>query len=113
MSDTTIEPGVIARVAGVLRDRLNQWFPPLDPLPQVAPKDTPTRRFDYRTGVNLEIQPHLDRFQQLRALADGYDLLRIVIETFKDHLVKVPWIIRPITVAGQKRKSAAGKDAAD
>ena len=81
----------------------NQWFPPLEPLPQVAPKGTPTRRFDYMVGENIQIQPRLDRFLELRALADGYDLLRIVIETFKDHLVKVPWAVRPRLAAGEKR----------
>ena len=87
-TDTDIQPGVIARVAGVLRDQLNQWFPPMQPLPRVAPAGTPPRRLDYPVGVNLQIQPRLDRFQQLRTLADGYGLLRLVIETFKDQMVK-------------------------
>jgi HK97 family phage portal protein len=108
--DTPIQSGVIARVAGVIRDKLNLWFPPLEPLPQVAPKGTPTRRFDYMVGENIQIQPHLDCFMQLRALADGYDLLRIVIETFKDHLVKVPWIIRPI---GNREKGTGNRKKTD
>jgi len=105
--DSNMQSGVIARVAGVVRDKLNLWFPPLEPLPQVAPPGTPPRRFDYMVGENIQIQPHLDRFTQLRALADGYDLLRIVIETFKDHLVKVPWVIRPVRGAGGKRSPSA------
>jgi hypothetical protein len=109
--DANIQPGVIARVAGGisggLRSMWNLWFPPLEPLPQVAPQGTPTRRFDYMVGENIQIQPHLDRFMQLRALADSYDLLRVVIETFKDHLIKVPWVIRPIVMPGQKRPKEA------
>ena len=101
--DRPIQPGTIARISGGLRSLWNQWFPPLEPLPQVAPEGTPTRRFDYMVGENIQIQPRLERFLELRALADGYDLMRIVIETFKDHLVKVPWIIRPVTMPGQKR----------
>jgi SPP1 gp7 family putative phage head morphogenesis protein len=110
--DSAIQPGVIARVAGIVRDKLSQWFPPLDPLPQVAPPGTPTRRLDYTTGVNIEIQPHLDRFFQLRALADNYDLMRLVIETFKDHLAKVPWSIRVPVQPGEKAKPATAEQKA-
>jgi hypothetical protein len=106
--DIDIQPGVIARVAGILRDKLEQWFPPLRPLPRVAPQGTPPRRFDYEVGVNIQIQPKLSVHWQLRELADNYDLLRLVIETFKDHLVKIPWVIRPIAAPGQKRPKATG-----
>ena len=103
--DTDIQPGMIARVAGLVREKLEQWFPPLRPLPQVAPPGTPPRRFDYEVGVNIQIQPKISLHWQLRELADNYDLLRLVIETFKDHMAKVPWVIRPAAPshAGQNR----------
>lgn len=71
------------------------WMSPNQPLfpqqPQVA-----GRQFDYPVGVNLQYTPRGTEqvsFSQLRALADSYDLLRILIETRKDQLVKFQWQI--------------------
>jgi HK97 family phage portal protein len=115
MSDTTnIEPGIIARVSGALRAAYGAakqaWFPPLAPLPQVAPQGTPTRQWDYPAGFNLQVQPRLNLFQQLRALADSYDLLRVVIETTKDRLARLQWTIRRKRVPGQRPNGAHDRD---
>src|SRR5260221_691652 len=48
-------------------------------------------------GYSLAIAPRSDEpisFAQLRGLADGYDLLRTVIETRKDQVERLRWSIR-------------------
>ncbi len=102
--DNLIAPGVVARVSGTLRAAweagMSAWFSALPPLPQVAPPDTPVRRFDFPVGQNINYIPRSGEtttFAQLRALADNYDLLRTVIETRKDQLAKVPWTIRTVS----------------
>jgi hypothetical protein len=89
-----------SRVTGALRAAWNagksSWFSALPPLPQVAPPGTPVRRYDFQLGQNLEYFPRSGEpttFAQLRALADHYDLLRLVIETRKDQLGRMPWKI--------------------
>lgn len=92
-----IDRGLIERVSQKLRATFDVWFGPLDPMVPVAPADTPPRRFDYASGVNLVTQPRNFEpvtFQQMRALADSLDLVRIAIETRKDQVSKVPWSFR-------------------
>ncbi|MGN8097172.1 hypothetical protein [Methylobacterium sp. 22177] len=53
----------------------------------LAPAEVAGRRFDYPPGYNLNTTARAYEpvsFAQLRRLADGYDLLRLVIETRKD-----------------------------
>lgn len=99
---TPIEPGMIARaVAGVryaLTGKTPEWFGPGDPLPPVAQDQAAGRQFDYPVFANIAMTPRSGEavtFTQMRALADGYDLLRLVIETRKDQLVKMRWKIQP------------------
>jgi len=69
------------------------FFGPLQPLAPQA-QETAGRQFDYPVGVNIHIQPRSTEgvsFAQLRALADNYDLLRIIIETRKDLLCSIKW----------------------
>jgi hypothetical protein len=75
----------------------NQWFGPGTPLTPVAQGQTVGRAYDFATGYNYQTQPKPYegvRFQDLRALADGYDLLRLVIETRKDQIEKLTWDIK-------------------
>lgn len=75
----------------------SQWFGPLEPLAPMAPKEVTGRRFDIRPGYNLVTQPRGETrvsFRELRALADNYDVLRLVIETRKDQMAKLTWSIR-------------------
>src|SRR3954454_19491645 len=54
--------------------------------------------FDYQPGWNLHMRPRQDEqvtFETLRALADSYDLLRLVIETRKDQIAKLSWSVQP------------------
>src|ERR1700694_4653737 len=81
-----------------MRQRLYQayegFFGPLLPLDQQAPQGTEKRVFDFSAGTNLSYIPRSDEpisFAQLRALADSYYLLRMVIETRKDQISKVKW----------------------
>ena len=67
------------------------WFGPLDPIAPGAPADVAGRQWDYPAGYNLWLQPRPEAvtFGTLRALADGYDLLRLVIETRKDQVARL------------------------
>ena len=80
-------------------------FGPLAPLPQIAPAETPPRRFDCPSGVNLVTLPtnyEAVSLQQMRDQADSLDLVRIAIETRKDQVSKIA-----LVVSG-KRHSAIG-----
>jgi len=74
------------------------WFGPLAPMTPVAPPSVKGRRFDFPSGYNLNQRARAYErigFDELRALADNYDLLRIVIETRKDQVERLPWRIAP------------------
>ena len=73
------------------------WFGPLSPQPPGAPKEVAGRSFDFPPGFNLQTRPRAYEpigFWELRALADNYDLVRLLIETRKDQLARLPWVIR-------------------
>lgn len=101
---TDIEPGLLTRVAQGLRwvvggKAPDDWFGPMDPLPPAA-QQVAGRQFDYPAGYNLISQPRQSEpigFEQLRGLADAYDLMRLAIETRKDQIAKMAWAIRPRT----------------
>jgi hypothetical protein len=100
---------------GISRGGGADWFGPLDPLAPIAPPDVAGRRFDFPPGYNLVTRPRAYEpigFHELRAFADAYDLLRLVIETRKDQMERQRWRIRP-RAAEQKRGAApdAGMDA--
>ncbi|MCI0468061.1 MAG: phage portal protein [Beijerinckiaceae bacterium] len=72
------------------------WFGPSAPVTPLAPPGAAGRQWDYPAGYNLST---LSRpfepvtFSTLRNLADGYDLLRLVIETRKDQASRQSWSI--------------------
>lgn len=81
---------------GIVRGTGADWFGPLNPLEPTAPPEVKGRSFDIPSGYNLNIRPRAYEsitFDQLRAFADGYDLLRTVIETRKDQLARLSWNI--------------------
>lgn len=107
-------PGFLSRLSAGLRYAIrgvspDDWFGPLQPLEPVAPAFAAPRRFDYRSGINLQFVPRGEEgisFAQLRALADSYDVLRLVIETRKDQVERLRWNIRPKVAAGRSASAA-------
>jgi SPP1 gp7 family putative phage head morphogenesis protein len=100
-----IDKGIIARVSGALKLLRGDvaWFGPMQPLPSNVPEDQRQtvvgRQFDFPVGINTRVTPRGNEavsFAQMRALADGCDILRLVIETRKDQLSKLKWNIVPI-----------------
>jgi hypothetical protein len=76
------------------------WFGPLSPIKPQAPPQIASRQWDYPSGFNLNTTPRVDApitFATLRGLADGYDLLRLIIETRKDQVARMSWTIKPRT----------------
>ncbi len=72
------------------------WFGPSPPITPLAPPEVAGRQWDFPAGYNLSTlsRPHEPvTFSTLRALADGYDLLRLVIETRKDQVAGHTWTI--------------------
>ena len=78
------------------------WFGPMEPLPPQAPPEVMGRQFDFQQGSNLQLSPRAYeavKFPEMRALADAYDIIRLVIETRKDQMEKLNWVIKPRTLA--------------
>jgi len=72
------------------------WFGPGQPPAPVA-QGTAGRQWDYPAALNLWPRPKAGEgigFAELRALADGYDLLRLVIETRKDEMELFEWKVQ-------------------
>ena len=73
------------------------WFGPSEPQAPGAPGDVAGRQWDFPSGYNLNLRTRSFEaisFADLRALADAYDLLRLVIETRKDQIERMNWSIR-------------------
>lgn len=101
---TPIEQSVLDRVVqgakyvltGVKPDN---WMSPGQPVSPQAQDDAKGRQFDFPVGINTRYRPREHdavSFDQMRALADGYDLLRLAIETRKDQMSKLQWKVGPI-----------------
>jgi hypothetical protein len=92
-----------------------EWFGPLPPLKPIAPPEVAGRTFDYAPGYNLNTtaRPYepVD-FQTLRALANAYDPLRLIIERRKDQMTRLPWTIRVKHDGAKKRPTRAALSAA-
>lgn len=74
------------------------WFGAGQPYTPIAPPDMAGRQFDYPSYTNtnynkkpLEGVP----FEDLEALSDNYDLLRTLLETAKDEICRLRWLIAP------------------
>lgn len=73
------------------------WFGPAAPVIPLAPPEIKGRQWDFPAGYNLSTlsRPYEPvTFATLRALADGFDLLRLVIETRKDQVARHEWTIK-------------------
>ena len=108
-------PGFMARVAQAARYVISgvssqTWFSPMQPLQPFAPAEVKGRQFDYQTGLNLNYRPRsteLVGFAKLRALAEGSDILRTVIERQKDLIEAFEWSIKPREDQPGRRPSEA------
>jgi hypothetical protein len=105
-SGTNIEQSTIMRVvegvkyivSGVKPSTWMGPYQPIQPIAQNPEQGAIGRALDYPVGFNTRIQPRQEEavsFGQLRGLADGYDLLRIIIETRKDQVEAFEWEIAP------------------
>ena len=102
-SGVNIQPGVISRVAAGVRYMIsgaqpNSFFGAQQPLAPQAQEATEGRAFDYPVGVNIRIEPRNTEgvsFAMLRAFAEQYDLLRIILEKRKDQIEAFDWEIVP------------------
>ena len=71
---------------------------PLLPVAQEPGQGGVGRQFDYASGYNTRTTPRGEEpvsFATLKAMADGYDLLRAIIETRKDQVAAMNWKIAP------------------
>lgn len=115
---TALEPGLperslvqgsfVERVGRKLRNTLDVWFGPDLPMAPSAPAGTPPRTLDYPVGYNINIQPRNMEpisFDQMRSLADSFDLVRLCIETRKDQVSRMPWAFRLKTQPGAPKRS--------
>lgn len=75
-----------------------QWFGPGTPMAPQAPEEVKGRAFDFPSNTNLltTSRPAAPvTYETLRAFADSYDLLRLIIETRKDAMERLRWVIQP------------------
>lgn len=72
------------------------WMSPNQPLAPIEQQER-GRAWDYPVGYNTWIQPRSNSpigFATMRGMADGYDLLRTLIENKKDQLMQLEWVIQ-------------------
>jgi hypothetical protein len=88
--------------AGIDQGNGSDWMGPGNPMRPIAPPEVEGRTWDFPVGYNLQTAPRAYEsvsFAELRALADGYDILRLVIETRKDQMEKLNWSIKSRVLA--------------
>jgi len=101
---TQLDQSFVQRVAAGIRYAVqgvtpSDWMTPAQPLQPVAQQAAEGRAMDYPVGFNARIRPKQEAtgsvtFDQLRALADNLDILRLVIETRKDQVCAYEWEIQ-------------------
>lgn len=95
---TPIEAGIVQRVAQGIKYMITgagpeTWFGPSQPMAPAA-QEVKGRVIDYPVGYNLTIakRPYEGvTHDQMRALAENYDILRLCIETRKDQIERMSW----------------------
>jgi hypothetical protein len=70
-------------------------YSPQQPIaPFGPPAITYPREWDYQPGANIDIVPaRLGLFEMLRIMSQSWGILRTVIETRKDQIMRLPWAI--------------------
>ena len=99
---TPIVANAISTITG------QEFFGPAQPMYPVAPAGTPLRQWDYQYAWNILYRPRTEQpgpsFEQLRMVAQTYDIVRLCIETRKDQVAKVPFDFRAIKKPGESSK---------
>lgn len=73
------------------------WFGPGKPMTPQAPEGVAGRAFDFPSSLNLLTTQRTTSpitYDTLRNFADGYDLLRLIIETRKDAMERLSWVVK-------------------
>lgn len=73
------------------------WFGPGEPMTPQAPEQVAGRAFDFPSNLNILTTQRTTSpitYDTLRNFADGYDLLRLIIETRKDAMERLSWVIK-------------------
>lgn len=94
-----IDPGIVAAVGGTApaTSTGTGWFGPGTPSQPLAQAEALGRLLDYPSGYNFQQRPRAGEaveFAHLRGLADGCDVLRLVIETRKDQVEALDWDVK-------------------
>ena len=98
---------------GINRGGGADWFGPQNPMAPTAPLEVAGRAWNFAPGYNLNQQPRSYEavtFGMMKQLADGYDLMRLVIETRKDQIAKLKWKFRAKADADPKTKDKTTPD---
>ena len=83
-----------------------------EPQRAAMPTGTAPSRFDFDVQSNIQTTPRADAqvtFEQLRAFADKYDLLRLAIEKRKDQIEAMDWNIAAIDKTDPVARAQAEK----
>jgi HK97 family phage portal protein len=105
------QQGIEAQFGPVSQLGQGVFSPGYPPVPTEAER---VRLWDFPVGVNTLYTPRAYEpvsFAELRALADGHDITRLAIETRKDQLEKLEWVVRsrPTQVAAADARSRSAQ----
>ena len=101
--------------SGRIRDISNDlWFPAGQPIPSVAPKGTPPRRYAYTplTNINWTGRDGQINFSALRQFSN-YSIVRAIIESVLDRLCSEQWDFRIIAQDDETKKDYKERNASD
>ena len=109
--------GQIAGTGGNLRIRdisNDLWFPAGQPIPSVAPKGTPPRRYAYTplTNINWTGRDGQVTFSMLRSFSN-YTIVRAIIESVLDRLCSEQWDFRVKQADDETKKDYKERNATD
>lgn len=96
-AQANFKPPFIKRISSALTAAYNGWMGPQEALPIAAPVGTTARVLDYNIAYNINISPRsgeLVGFAEMKALAENYDLMRIIMERRKNQIVTQKWDIQ-------------------
>jgi broad specificity phosphatase PhoE len=92
---------------------LTGYLSAMPPLPAMGPADYEIRKRDFRIAENIDYIPGGGKFLILKAIADKWNVLRIIIDTKKDLVATVPWSIKlepDENMTDEEVKEAAAND---